>query len=126
MNEKTITRISIIGVLISLSFLYLVTTQIFSSHVNIGEIDKSFAGKTVNITGRVNEVSEGKGSMFVVMEDGTGQIKVVLWEDTLEYLEMNGILNDIKEGAEMNVIGNIQIYKGELEIIPVRGNVEII
>jgi len=126
MNEKTITRISIIGVLISLSFLYLVTTQIFSSHVNIGEIDKSFAGKTVNITGRVNEVSEGKGSMFVVMEDGTGQIKVVIWEDTLEYLEMNGILNDIKEGAEMNVIGNIQIYKGELEIIPVRGNVEII
>ena len=62
MNEKKLTKISAVGVCISIIALYIVTNQIFSVNVNIGEIDKSFIGKSVNITGTVVGITKNKGN----------------------------------------------------------------
>ena len=126
MNERNLVKISVIGVSISLVLLYLITSQIFSSSVKIGEIDRSFVGKTVNITGEVTRIFQSKGHVFFDLKDDTGKVKVVLWEDTLELLEINNVnTSEIRNGKSINIIGDVQLYKGELEVIPIRGNVNI-
>jgi len=127
MNEKKLTKISAVGVCISIIALYVVTNQIFSVNVNIGEIDKSFIGKSVNITGTVVDITKNKGNFFVDLEDDTGKIKLILWEDTAELLQSNGIeINEMDKGNIINVVGEVQVYKGELEIIPIRGNLNFL
>ena len=89
MNEKTLGRISVIGTCIGIVALYIITNQIFSSYVNIGDIDKSFIGKTVNITGEISDLSKTNGNYFMRIRDETGEIKIVLWSDTIELLKSN-------------------------------------
>ncbi len=126
MNERSLMKISVIGVSISLVILYIITSQSFSFHVKIGDIDKSFIGKTVNVTGEITGMFKSKGHVFFDLKDDTGNIKVVLWNDTLELLDINNVnISEIRDGKRINIIGNIQLYKGELEVLPIRGNVNI-
>ncbi len=126
MDERNLMKVSVIGVSVSLVLLYIVTSQVFSSSVKIGEIDKSFIGKTVNITGEITGMFQSKGHVFFDLKDDTGKVKVVLWEDTLEFLEINNVnISEISNGRNINIIGDVQSYKGELEVIPIRGNVNI-
>lgn len=127
MNEKALVKVYVIGVFISLILLYLITLQNFYFYVKIGEIDKSFVGKTVNITGMITGIFEHNGNMFFDLKDDTGKIKVVLWKDTIELLNINNVnVSEISNGNTVNIIGNIQLYKGELEIIPIHGNVNLV
>jgi len=126
-NEARLTKISFVGTVFGLIVLYILVTQIHSFHVNISEIDKSYVGRTVNITGKITDLKISKGNVFFDLEDNTGGIKVVLWKDTLELLELSGVnVSEIKNENELNIIGNIQLYKGELEVIPIRENVNIL
>ncbi|NIO21491.1 MAG: exodeoxyribonuclease VII large subunit [Candidatus Aenigmarchaeota archaeon] len=127
MNEAKLTKISFIGVVIGLLVLYFLVNQLHSFHVNIGEIDSSYVGRTVNITGRITSLKINKGNAFFDLKDDTGEIKIVLWKDTLELLELSGVnINEIKDENELNVIGNVQFYKGELEVIPIREHVKVL
>lgn len=126
MNERRLTRVSLIGIFITLVLLYIITNQNFSFHVKIGDIDKSFTGKTVNITGEITGLFTNNGHVFFDLKDETGKIKIVLWEDTIDILR-NGKVNvdEIKNGKSVNIIGNVQLYKGELEVLPIHENVII-
>lgn len=119
-------KISIIGISLCLVLLYIISIQNFSLNVNIGDIDKSLIGKSVNITGEITGTYRNKDNLFFDIKDDTGKIKVVLWGDTLELLEINNVnVNEIKNGERINIIGSVQLYKGELEVIPIRGNVNM-
>ena len=126
MNENDLMKISIFGLLISIVVLYFFTNYSFSIHVKIGDIDRSFIGKTVNITGEITDLYSSKGHLFFDLMDETGEIKIVLWNETLELLDISKInISEVSEGKRINVIGNVQLYKGELEVIPIRGNVKL-
>jgi len=126
MNEKTLTRFSIIGTIASILALYIVTNHIFSSSIDIGEIDKTFVGKSVNIPGEITSISNSEGNFFIKLKDESGEIKVVLWEDIIKSINTNDIdVNKLNKGDKINVIGDVQIYKGEIEIIPIRGNIKL-
>ena len=87
---------------------------------------KSYVGKIVNVTGQVRGVFRNGGHVFFTLQDETGSVKVVLWEDTLDALKIKGVdIESIKDGAHINIVGSVQIYRGELEVIPVHGNVKI-
>jgi len=127
MNEARLTKISFVGAVFGLILLYLMVTQIHAFHVNIGEIDSSYVGRTVNITGKVTGMVTSNGNVFFDLKDKTGEIKVVLWKDTIELLELGGMkVNAIENENEINIVGNVQLYKGELEVIPIRENVRIL
>ncbi len=94
--------------------------------MNIGEINKNYIGKTVNLTGKIVELKNSNGHLFFNLQDETGKIKVILWTDTLELLEINGVnITKIISGAKLNIIGSVQLYKGELEVIPIREQVKL-
>lgn len=127
MNEAKLTKISFTGAFLGLIVLYFLVTQIYSFHVNIGEVDSSYVGRTVNITGVITGMTRSRGNVFFDLKDNTGKIKVVLWKDTLELLELSGVnINEIRDENELNIVGNVQLYKGELEVMPIREHVKIL
>jgi DNA/RNA endonuclease YhcR with UshA esterase domain len=127
MNEKQLVWVCLIGSIIGITTLYFIVIQIHSEHVNIGEINQNHIGKSVNLTGKVVELRISNGHLFFDLQDETGRIKVILWNDTLELLEMNGVnITKISNNAKLNIIGSVQLYKGELEVIPIREQVKLI
>ncbi|MBN2043244.1 MAG: exodeoxyribonuclease VII large subunit [Candidatus Aenigmarchaeota archaeon] len=126
MKEKNLTIFCVAGVVFCLITLYIVLNYVNYIHVNVGQLDRYFVGSAVNISGSVKDVKTSNGHMFFDLEDGTGSVKIVLWEDTIKLLEMKNVnTRELKNGDYVNIIGNVQIYNGELEVIPLRENLII-
>ncbi|MEM5871646.1 MAG: OB-fold nucleic acid binding domain-containing protein [Candidatus Aenigmatarchaeota archaeon] len=120
-------KISFVGFLICLFLLYILTLNLKVNNIKIGEIDKNLVGKLVNITGEVSEISYVNENIFVKIKDETGIIKIILWEDTINLLSAKGIdIRNIKKGVKINVVGEVEIYKGEVEIIPIRDEIHFL
>jgi exonuclease VII large subunit len=127
MKEKTLMKVCVVGSIICLLALYLITNLSIATNIKLGDIDKSFIGKFVNITGKISKISVQDGNYFITLSDDTGSIKIALWEDTIKILEMKNInISELNKGEEINVIGEVQIYKGELEILPIKGYVKLV
>lgn len=126
MNEKQLMKISAVGIIICFIILYLISIQDLSVDVKIGDIDRSYIGKTVDLTGEINNIFTNNGDVFFDIEDETGSIKVVLWEDTLDLLRMKNVnVSEMENGKSINIQGEVQVYKGELEVLPIHGNVKL-
>ena len=120
-------KVSLIGSIIGIIALYIVVINISSVHVKIGEVTGNLVGSIVNVEGEVKDLYEHEnGHMFFDLDDGTGRIKVVIWEDVAEELELGGMdTGSIKNGARMQITGTIERYRGELELMPLRSQVRI-
>ena len=78
MKEKNLTIFCIIGMVFCLISLYVVLNYANYIHVNIGDLDRTFVGSAVNVSGAVNGVKTSGGHMFFDLEDRTGSVKIVL------------------------------------------------
>ena len=126
MHEKQLMKISFVGSILGIIALYILVLNLNYQQVDIGKIDKTMVNKIVKTSGKISEFKTGKTTSFN-LKDEAGEIKVVFWEDTLEQLELSGFdLNQLKNGAKIEIVGTIQLFKGELELIPLRGQIKII
>ena len=128
MNEQHLIRLSIVGTIVGLVMLYFVSINMTSARANIGDITGSFVGNSVTVIGEVNGLYKHKaGHIFFNLKDDTGEIKVVLWDDVVKQLKMNGIdISKVKNGDSIEITGEIIIYKGVLELEPIGSRVKII
>jgi DNA/RNA endonuclease YhcR with UshA esterase domain len=65
----------------------------------------------VLINGTALSVSESNGNIFIKLSDGTGNLTVVMFERTARGIEIPN------EGDNITVTGQVNTYKGEVEII---------
>ena len=128
MNEERMLRISLIGSILGLIALYFIVLNISSFHVKIGEVTGNLIGSVVEVGGEVKDFYEHKnGHFFFNLKDDTGEIKIVIWEDLKEELSMGGMnVSRIRNGAILEVTGTVELYRGELELIPLRSQVKIL
>ena len=61
--------------------------------------------------------SQSKSSYFLTINDGTGQMSLILFESQLANLEDNGINIENYKGKKVNVVGKITEYNSQLELI---------
>lgn len=105
--------ISIIGLLI----LTYVSEVLNPPVSGIGDINTNSIGRNLHVTGNVSRIHEFKGgSIILTVKDSTGEIDVYL--DYYTAKSMPGIL----EAKEVDVIGEVDEYKGRLEIKPKESN----
>ncbi|NLF11223.1 MAG: hypothetical protein GX597_05505, partial [Anaerolineaceae bacterium] len=83
--------------------------------VALGQIQAEDAGQTVEVSGRVTAVSAFSRGARAILDDGTGQIVLLLWQEVLDALE-GGEAPAV--GAGVTVRGEVAEYGGELEIVP--------
>ena len=89
--------------------------------IDIGEIGKEHIGDIVNVSGEIVDSRHSQGHLFFTLTDRSGNIRVVLWNDTLKYLELQNVdTAAITDGKELNMLASVELYKGELELIPLR------
>lgn len=63
---------------------------------------------------RATDFSQGKR---FTLDDSTGTISLVIWSDIFQQLSM---ATDLQEGAELRVIGKIDVFNDALQVVPAR------
>ncbi|HEY72261.1 MAG: hypothetical protein B6I35_08715 [Anaerolineaceae bacterium 4572_32.2] len=81
----------------------------------IGELTDEDVGQLVVVRGTVTKVDPFSAGVKFTLDDTTGEITVLLWQDVYD-----GISADARPGvgAEVQVQGEVSEYRGELEVIP--------
>jgi DNA/RNA endonuclease YhcR with UshA esterase domain len=80
------------------------------SHITLTDL-----GSQVLVQGRVVAMEGIKGGLKALLDDGTAQIAVVLWEQVYSSLDQP---TDLDLGADITISGEVSAYEGEIEIIP--------
>jgi len=87
----------------------------FAPALTIGEMGSESAGRFARLSGAVTAVNPFSAGVKLTLDDGTGDIIVLLWQDLADLVAAGAPL---EPGMQMNVVGEIAEYRGELEIIP--------
>ena len=137
MNEDQLFRTSLIGSILGILVLYFIAINIPVTDVNSGEvggnwITGSFAASVVKMKGEVKDFYEhSNGHYFFNLEyetdDGMKEIRTVMWQRDVEILRLSGVkVDEIRNGAMIEITGTIEMYKGEPELIPLRSQVRLL
>lgn len=68
------------------------------------------------------EASQSKSSDFLTINDGTGQVSLIIFESQLVQINDNGGDVESYEGKKVNVIGTVTEYNSQLELILSNGD----
>jgi DNA/RNA endonuclease YhcR with UshA esterase domain len=79
-----------------------------------GELTAGDAGRWARLQGRIAEARPFSAGLKLALDDGTGLVTVLLWDDLLRSLPEE----HLAEGADLEVQGQVAEYRGELEIVP--------
>jgi DNA/RNA endonuclease YhcR with UshA esterase domain len=82
--------------------------------VGIGTITTAMVGKRCTVKGTLGEARSIKGGVIYPMTDGSGSVKLVLWDKSV-----SGPGRDaLAAGCKVVATGEIVEYKGDLELVP--------
>jgi aspartyl/asparaginyl-tRNA synthetase len=101
----------IVASIIGVAALYYILNFYQNKKVDIADL-KNYMGESVKVEGTLKTmfISQG-GTAFLLLSDVSGDIEVVVFKSS----KIN--VRDLERGSEIAVIGKVQEYKGELEII---------
>ncbi len=118
-TDDKLLKIALITSLIGLIGLIIFTSSIEVKKVEIQDINRGMIDEEVSIEGVVSDVksSASKSSYFLTVNDGTGQMSLIIFESQLAQLEDNGIDIESYKGKKVNVVGTVTQYNSQLELI---------
>ena len=90
------------------------TTTVTRKKMAIGEIKGDWVDRVVTISGTIAASDNIGSGQRLHVQDGTGEIQVVLWENTLGGLSAT----EFHPGCVITVTGPIRLYRGRTEIVP--------
>lgn len=117
MKDEKLYRISLALSVAGLAALFLLAHVSSPERLNIGEIDHGDIGNRVEVRGTAEDVyvSDGGHIFFHVKENGS-KIDVVVFEDDVKSMGLE--YDTIDEGNEVVVSGDVDLYRGDLQILP--------
>jgi DNA/RNA endonuclease YhcR with UshA esterase domain len=81
----------------------------------ISEIGADAVGDWVGMQGFVTRVAPFSAGVKLTLDDGSGEVAVLLWQDLYDELAPTAVL---EEGTALTVYGQVAEYRGQLELIP--------
>jgi len=105
MKENTLLKISLISALVGVFVLYLISDNIVIDETSIGKIEGEDVGSDVKVKGIVNDVYNGEAISIITITQPS-DMKVIVFENV-----------SVNVGDYIEVIGEIEDYQGELEVI---------
>lgn len=118
-TDDKLLKIALITSLIGLIGLIIFTPSIEVKKVEIQDINRGMIDEEVSIDCVVSDVksSASKSSYFLTINDGTGQMSLIIFESQLAQLEDNGIDVESYKGKKVSVAGTVTQYNSQLELI---------
>lgn len=114
-RQKDIINISLLVSIVGILLLVVVVDSIQPQEIQIENITDDMVYERVVINGVIQNLRINDGHIFFEIDDGS-QIKVVIFESQLHDLEIS--YDDFENGKNILIDGVIEVYKGELEILP--------
>ncbi|HNT76146.1 MAG TPA: hypothetical protein PKH77_14115 [Anaerolineae bacterium] len=81
--------------------------------LEVGALRPSDAGRVVRLRGVLDQPEGFSAGVKVLLNDGTGKITVLLWNNLVTSLPQHPAA-----GQQIEVVGVVEEYRGELELIP--------
>ncbi len=85
--------------------------------VAVGPLNPADAGRVVVLRGVLGPAEPFSRGVKYPLDDGTGTITLLLWDNVVREAPPG-----LGPGAEVRVVGQVQEYRGTLELIPRRGS----
>jgi len=85
--------------------------------LQIASITPADEGKRVMIEGTVARIEKSEFNVRLFVNDGSGEMLVLLWPNIYDRIPNRERLDT--PGTPVQVVGEVKIYKGTLEVIPV-------
>ena len=118
-TDDKLLRIALVTSLIGIIGLLILTPTIEVKKVKIEDINRGMIDEEVSIDCVVTDVSSSasKSSYFLTINDGTGQMPLIIFESQLADIQSSNIdIEDFKD-KKVEVTGKITEYNSLLEII---------
>ena len=113
-SDRTLVRLCWVVGGVGIVGLFVVTQLIGPVNTSIKNINEASLGKTVSTYGKVDSFFTKDGHVFLTLTDEGAKIKVVVFENQAKKMPF---AYNIRNGDIIKVVGKVDKYKGELEII---------
>ncbi|HLC67632.1 MAG TPA: OB-fold nucleic acid binding domain-containing protein [archaeon] len=107
MKDEKLVKLSLAVALAGIVALFMIILFIGPDMTTIGSLSEKDAGKHVVLNATVLTKSTSGNNVFMTIYDGTGNITAVVFNARVT----------VKSGDNVTVTGQVNVYKGELEII---------
>lgn len=115
-RKNFLVAVSLSVSMVGLLMIYVTSKSIDPESFTISEIDDTLIGKLVSVKGFVVSKSEhDAGHIFLTISDGRKRLQVPIFSSVAEKLDSRFYLS---RGQEISVTGNVDEYRGQLQIIP--------
>lgn len=118
-TDDKLLKIALVTSLIGLIGLIMFTPSIEVKEVKIKDIDRGMIDEEVSIDCVVSDVKSSKSgsSYFLTINDGTGQMPLVIFESQVSQMQTNNMAIQDFKNKKVNVVGKITEYNNEMEIV---------
>lgn len=110
MRDETLLKVSLIVAGLGLTGLFLLSSSSQPNTMAVAQLDDSMFNQRVQVSGTATSVkTTDEGHTFFTLADETGKISVVAFASAK--------LQAPQEGSKTTVMGRLQEYKGQSEIV---------
>lgn len=123
-TDDKLLRIALITALIGIIGLLIFTPTIEVKKVKIEDINRGMIDEEVSIDCVITDIAQSstKSSYFLTINDGTGQMPLIIFEKQAAEIESVNFDIDGFENRKVEVTGKITEYNSELELILSNGD----
>lgn len=118
-TDDKLLRIALITSLIGIIGLIIFTPTIEVKKVKIEDINRGMIDEEVCIDCVITDIasSTSKSSYFLTINDGTGQMPLIIFENQAAEIQSNNLDIEDFKNKKVEVTGKITEYNSELEVI---------
>jgi len=119
MEDKQIFKLALFTTIFGLVGMMFSANYIMPQEVKIKDIIRGMLDKEVLVEGLVTDVSQSRngGTFFLELMDGTGKIKLIIFESAAFEIQKTDISILSFNKRRIRVVGRVTEYKGSLEVI---------
>jgi DNA/RNA endonuclease YhcR with UshA esterase domain len=119
MEDKKIFKLALFTAIFGLVGMMFSANYVTPQKIQIKEINPGMLDKEVSVEGVVVGVSQSQkgGTYFLDLMDGTGKIKVVIFESAASEIQKTNIKIANFNNRRLNIVGRVNEYQGSLELV---------
>ena len=123
-TDDKLLRIALVTSLIGIIGLIIFTPTIEVKKIDIEDINRGMIDEEVKIDCVIQDISQSssKSNYFLTVNDGTGQIPLIIFESQAAEIQSNSFDIDDFKGRKVEVVGKITEYNSQLELILTSGD----
>ncbi|HMK53634.1 MAG TPA: OB-fold nucleic acid binding domain-containing protein [Methanobacteriaceae archaeon] len=119
MEDEKLFKIALLTSLLGIVGMVITSGYIMPQKIQIKDMGLGMVDKEVSVQGFVQKVEKSKNgeTYFIDITDGTGRVRIVVFESTSLDLEKNNMSILGLDQRRINVVGSVAEYQDNLEII---------